>query len=133
MYSQDTINQFIELRAEDKPLRDIAKQLNISLGLAWKWTHQHEPEIEQLVYARKEALRQQYLGRFEDKLADMARELQNIDAELKMRDFEDVSTEFLLYRKTCLQARMEKAATLREPRPPAVNSAEEAVNKSVQA
>src|SRR5688572_32422155 len=98
MYSQDTINQFIELRAEDKTLREIADLLKISVSLGGKWSQQYEPEIEQLAFARKEALRQQYLGRFEDKLADMARELQGIDAELKQRDFEDVSTEFLLYR-----------------------------------
>lgn len=125
MPAPETINQFIELRAEDKTLRDIAYQLNISVGLAHKWAHQHEAEIEQLAFARKEALRQQYLGRYEDKLADMARELQGIDAELKMRDFEDVSTEFLLYRKTCLQARMEKVSAVPKPKPfPAPNSQE---------
>src|SRR5688572_28678076 len=43
-------------------------------------------------------------GGAESKLADLSSELARIDAELKMRDFEDV-TEFLLYRRTCLQSR----------------------------
>jgi hypothetical protein len=116
MYSQDTINQFIQLRSEDKSLQHIADTLKISIGLAWKWGQEHETEIEQLAFARKEALRQRYLSSFEDKLADMVRELQAINAELKMRDFEDVSTEFLLYRKTCLQSRLDKAAVLPEPK-----------------
>jgi len=37
-------------------------------------------------------------------LADIADELRRIDEELKLRDLADVSTEFLLYRKTYQQA-----------------------------
>jgi hypothetical protein len=132
MHSQATINQFIELRAEDKPLREIGELLKISTTLAWKWSHQHAQEIEQLAFARKEALRHKYAHSFETKLADIARELQAIDEELKHRDFEDVSTEFLLYRKTCQQSRFEKLAALTEPRPDAENKSEQNANKSEQ-
>jgi hypothetical protein len=119
MYSQDTINQFIQLRPEDKSLQHIADTLKISIGLASKWKHEHEIEIQELAFARKEAVRQRYLTTFEDKLSDLARELQAIEAELKMRDFGDVSTEFLLYRKSCVQSRLEKAAALPVPKRPA--------------
>src|SRR5687768_3269158 len=105
MHSQDTINQVIDLRAEGKSFRTIAEKLNISLGAAHKLAQDHDNEIQQLAFARREALRERYLASFEGKLSDLSDELQRIDAELKLRDFGDVSTEFLLYRKTCLQAR----------------------------
>jgi hypothetical protein len=53
----------------------------------------------------------------EGKLSDLANELQRIDEELKLRDFATVSTEFLLYRKTCLQARRGKLAQELAPKP----------------
>ncbi|MCI0743856.1 MAG: hypothetical protein L0Y58_00470 [Verrucomicrobia subdivision 3 bacterium] len=129
MHSTDTINHFIELRAEDKTLREIADQLKISIGLASKWARDHKDEIDQLAFVRRESLRARYLCKYEDKLADLAGELERIDAELKLREFETVSTEFLLYRKTCLQARLDKlvAAPASTPVPPpvAANSAPE--------
>jgi hypothetical protein len=115
MHSQDIINQVIELRAEDKSCRTIAAALNISVGAAHKISQEHDDEIQQLAFTRREALRERYLTTFEGKLSDLADELQRIGAELKLRDFADVSTEFLLYRKTCLLARQEKLA--HEPAP----------------
>ena len=108
MYSQDTVNQYIELRAEGRSHRTIAEKLNISIGASIKWAAEHEAEIAQLALARREALRERYVNNFETKLADLSGELGRIDEELKLRDFADVSTEFLLYRKTCLQARQER-------------------------
>jgi hypothetical protein len=110
MHSLDTINQLIELRAEGKSCRTIAAELNISLGAAHKLAQDHDEEIQQLAFLRREALRERYLNSFEGKLSDLAGELQRIDEELKLRDLATVSTEFLLYRKTCLQARQEKLA-----------------------
>jgi hypothetical protein len=117
MHSQDIINQVIDLRAEGKSCRTIAAALNISLGAAHKLSQEHDDEIQQLAFARREALRERYLTNFEGKLSDLAAELQRIDEELKLRDFATVSTEFLLYRKTCLQARQEKLAQEPAPKP----------------
>jgi hypothetical protein len=110
MYSQDTIDQFIELRSEGKSYRTIAAQLKICVGTAAKWGRDHKAEIARRHGFRIEALHERYLGSYEDKLADMTAEIAQINAELKQRDLETVSTEFLLYRKTCLQARLDKLA-----------------------
>ena len=82
-------------------------------------------EIDELRALRLDALHERYLGNYEDKLSDMADEVARINAELKLRDLADVSTEFLLYRKTCLQARLDRtaaAAAVPEPSLP-VNDA----------
>ncbi|MCI0745357.1 MAG: hypothetical protein L0Y58_08135 [Verrucomicrobia subdivision 3 bacterium] len=136
MYSNDTINQFIELRAEGQSYRTIAQKLGISIAVASKWAHQHDGEIRQRAFVRAEALREQYVGSYEHKLADLAGELRSIDEELKLRHFETVSTEFLLYRKTCLQARLEKLGALpaADLNPPVADlpEREQEVNKSEQ-
>src|SRR5687768_12354449 len=108
MHSQDIINQVIDLRAEGKSCRTIAGILNISVGAVHKLSQDHDDEIQQLAFARREALRERYLASFEDKLSDLASEIAAINSELGLRTFANVSTEFLLYRKTCLQARQEK-------------------------
>ena len=115
MHSQDIINQIIELRAEGKSCRTIAAALNISLGAAHKLAHDHNDEIQLLAFERRESLRERYLSSFEDKLSDLTDELQRINRVLKERDFGYCSTEFLLYRKTCLQARQEKLASESSP------------------
>ena len=110
MHSQDTINNCIQLRAEGKSYRRIAAQLNISDASARRWADEHKAEVDELRAIRLDALHEHYLGSYEDKLADMTGEIARINEELKLRDFGDVSTEFLLYRKTCLQARLDKTA-----------------------
>lgn len=110
MYDQTTIDQCLKLRAEGKSYRRIAEELNVAPATAIKWVADHKAIVQQLRGERLEALHEQYLGNYEDKLSDIAREVAAIDTELKLRDFGDVSTEFLLYRKTSLQARLEKLA-----------------------
>ena len=122
MHSQDTINQVIQLRAEGKSFRRIAAELNVSDASARRWAIEHKTEVDELRDLRLDALHERYLGNYEDKLSDMADEVARINAELKLRDLSDVSTEFLLYRKTCLQARLDKtaaAAAVPEPSIPA--------------
>jgi hypothetical protein len=110
MHSQDTIEQCLKLRAESRSYRRIAEQLNVSVPTVEKWIKAHHAQLNQMRADRLEALHERYLGNYEDKLSDMANEVAAINAELKLRELSCVSTEFLLYRKTCLQARMEKAA-----------------------
>ena len=110
MHTQDTIEQCLHLRADGKTYQHIAQELNVSFASVARWSREHEARIHTLRAARLETLHEQYLGRYEDKLSDMAHEVAAINTELKLRDFGDVSTEFLLYRKTCLQARMERLA-----------------------
>jgi hypothetical protein len=124
MHSQDTIDQCLKLRADGKTCRRIAEELDLSLATVTRWSQEHKAAIQQMRAARLEALHEQYLGNYEEKLSDLAHEIASINTELKLRDFGDVSTEFLLYRKTCLQARLEKLAAREtattEPQPPAL-------------
>jgi hypothetical protein len=110
MYTQETIEQCIKLRVEGKAYRTIAAELQVSLSSVTRWCLDHKDTIRKLSAARIEALHEECLGKHEDKLLDLANEIAAINAELKLRTFGDVSTEFLLYRKTCLQARLEKLA-----------------------
>lgn len=132
MYSQDTINQFIQLRAQELSYRKIGEVLKISVGLASQWAHEHADKIEHLTFARREAARERFVPSYEKKLADIADELCQINKELMRRDFDDVSTEFLLYRKTCQQARLEKLAALSSPASPLPLQALEEMNKPEQ-
>ena len=110
MHSEDIITQCIHLRAEGLSFRRIAAQLNISEASVRRWAAERKDQLDELCALRLDALHERYLASYEDKLADMANEIAQINTELKLRDFGVVSTEFLLYRKTCLQARLDKAA-----------------------
>ncbi|MCI0747892.1 MAG: hypothetical protein L0Y58_21000, partial [Verrucomicrobia subdivision 3 bacterium] len=107
--------QFIQLRSRNVSFRRIAEQLDICVNTARKWEQEHKEQIDHLRAVHLEAIQERYLKTYEHKLADLTDELDRIDAELKLREFECVSTEFLLYRKTCLQARLEKLAVSPAP------------------
>ena len=115
MHSQDTINRFIELRAQRKSHRRIAEALGVCTNTTLKWDAEYQEQIKHVQLLHLEALQEKYLATHEEKLADLTAEIAAINAELKMRDFEDVSTEFLLYRKTCLQSRLDKLAVAPSP------------------
>ena len=94
MHTQETIEQCLKLRAQARSYRRIAEELKVSVPTVEKWIKAHEAQINQMRADRLEALHEQYLGNYEDKLFDMANEVAAINAELKLRDFSCVSTEF---------------------------------------
>jgi hypothetical protein len=110
MHDQQTIDQFIALRAKGLSYERIAEQLGISTGTASNWGQAHDDEIQRLRLVQMEAVQERHLKTYEEQICDLMDELHRIDAILKQRDFGYCSTEFLLYRKDMVKLRLEKLA-----------------------
>jgi hypothetical protein len=110
MHDQQTIDHFIALRAKGLSCQRIAEQLGISSGTASNWGQTHKDDIQRLRLVHMEAIQERHLKTYEEQICDLIGELKQIDSEPKLRDFGDVSTKFLLYRKDMVKLRLEKLA-----------------------
>ena len=96
MHSNETKNQFIELRAQGLTLARIASQLGVSKRTLVDWNRQCQSEIRSLHAVELEALHEKLLGSHEAELSRMVNHLNVIQRELAKRNFMTVSTEKLL-------------------------------------
>ncbi|MCI0745401.1 MAG: hypothetical protein L0Y58_08360 [Verrucomicrobia subdivision 3 bacterium] len=111
MHSQDTINQFIALRAKGRALGAIAEQLGMGFGTAWKWAAKYKNEIERLRALEIELIQERVLAGYEQELTHLAEELKRVQAELRGRDYGYVNTEQLYWYQNQLLARIDKKRT----------------------
>ena len=112
MYSSETTNQFIELRAQNVSLERIAQQLGINKSTAIDWQQRYKPQIDEIKAVHLEAIRERLTTRYEDELEYAMSELKRIRAELKTRDVDYEPTAFLHYAEAAAYRRVQKLCAL---------------------
>lgn len=93
---QELKTQFIELRAKGLSYQKIAKRLKVSKSTLANWSAELEGEIASLRAMELEALYERYYLTKESRIKLLGDQLRAIQAELKTRSLDDVSTEKLL-------------------------------------
>ena len=88
--------QFIELRAKGLSYQKIAKRLKVSKSTLANWSAELEGEIASLRAMELEALYERYYLTKEARIKLLGDQLKAIQAELKTRKLDRVSTEKLL-------------------------------------
>ena len=88
--------QFIELRAKGLSYQKIAKRLKVSKSTLANWSAELEGEIASLRAMELEALYERYYLTKEARIKLLGDQLRAIQAELKTRSLDQVSTEKLL-------------------------------------
>jgi transcriptional regulator with XRE-family HTH domain len=86
MYSQDIINKFIELRAQNISVRKIAEQIGVHRNTLLQWEHKYAEEIQNLRVLELEAIQERLLPSYEQQLTELAEEYKRVVAELRTRD-----------------------------------------------
>ena len=118
----ELIDRFIELRADETPFEDIAKELNRSLRTLRRWSRDHQVEITNLRAIREERhTRELGLSRHHCR-ETLGQTLRRLRQELEKRDFKDIPTARLirLTTQTCaLAERFQGPVQLSEPIPEA--------------
>ena len=79
MHSQDTINQFVELRARSVPYAQIAEHLKVSRCTLIAWGQKYKTEIDSLRSVEAEAIRAKYLGTREQEVSILAQRLKRLE------------------------------------------------------
>jgi hypothetical protein len=95
MHSQDTINKFIELRAQNISIRNIADQIGVHRNTLLEWQHKYAEEIDNIRAFELEAIQERLLPKYEHELSELAEEYKRVTAELRTRDYDFESTAFL--------------------------------------
>ena len=89
-------SQFIELRAKGLSYAKIARRLKVSKSTLANWSQELEAEIASLKAMELEALYERYYLTKEGRIKLLGDQLKDIQAELKKRKLDRVSTEKLL-------------------------------------
>ncbi len=89
-------SQFIELRAKGLSYAKIARRLKVSKSTVANWSQELEAEIASLKAIELESLYERYYLTKESRIKLLGDQLKDIQAELKKRKLDRVSTEKLL-------------------------------------
>jgi transposase len=108
MYPTETINQFIELRAQNISQRRAAEKLGIHRDTALVWDAKYEDKIAELRAYEMEAIQEQFIPSAAEEMAFLGDELKRLNAELRTRDFDYEATTFLANRQSSILARLDK-------------------------
>jgi orotate phosphoribosyltransferase-like protein len=96
MKDQETIQRFIQLRAQGLSFVRIASELNVSKPTLIQWSRTHQFEIQNLRAVETEALAERCLASRESRLNQLGEHLQRVEQELAKRNLESVPTARLL-------------------------------------
>ena len=112
MHNQDTINQFIELRARNISIRNIAGQIGVHRNTLLQWQHNYAEEIDNLRAVELEAIQERVLPKYEEQLTELAEDYKRVTEVLRGRDYGYESCGFLAWRQFTLLSRMDKMRVL---------------------
>ena len=101
---QETILQFIHLRAQGWTFARIATELKVSKPTLIGWSRQHQFEIQNLRAIETEALAEKCLASRQQRWEQLGRDLRRVHEELAKRDLSDIPTARLLTQAARLRA-----------------------------
>ena len=110
MKDQETIAQFIHLRASGLSYDKIAAQLNVSKPTLIGWSRKHQHTIANLVAIEREERLNQLLATSEERLRQLGEQLRAAEAELAKRDLTTLSTGRLLTHLESLRRQVRREA-----------------------
>ena len=109
MHEPQTIQRFIELRAQGWTFARLLAELNVSKPTLIAWSRKHQFEIQNLKAIELEALREKWLASVTDRVNHLGTQLQRVETELARRNLEDLTTSQLLSLARTLRRQIEQA------------------------
>jgi transposase-like protein len=89
---QETVQKFIELRAQGVSYRDIAKQLDVAPSTLTAWSRQHQHLLQNLQTIEWEDFLARTLAPKQQRIQAIADQLRRLETELAARDLASVPT-----------------------------------------
>ena len=110
MYDQETINRFIELRAQGLSFAAISEKLQVSKPILIQWSRKFQFPIQNLRAIETEALVERCGVSQQRRWESLGADLRRVEAELAKRDFSDVSTGRLISLASALRNEVSREA-----------------------
>ena len=109
MHSPETVQRFIELRAQGWTYARLMVELNVTKPTLIAWSRKYQFEIQNLHAIELEALREKWLASTTDRVNALGEQLRRIQSELEKRDLAALTTPQLMSAARNLQRQIEQA------------------------
>jgi|ERR1041385_1066844 hypothetical protein len=109
MHSAETVQRFIELRAQGWTYARLMAELNVTKPTLIAWSRKHQFDIQNLHAIELEALREKCLASTTDRVNALGDQLRRVQTELEKRDLSTLSTPQLMSAARNLQRQIEQA------------------------
>ena len=114
MYSPETVQRFIDLRAQGWTYARLMAELNVTKPTLIAWSRKHQFDIQNLRAIELEALRDKWLASTTERVNALGEQLRRIETELSSRDLAGLSTPQLMAAARTLRRQIEQATGLTE-------------------
>jgi hypothetical protein len=110
MKDRKTVDRFLELRAQEKSLRTIEREIGIDRRTLTRWDGKFKEELEKRQAIELEALRENYWLTTKARVERFGDQLQRVTEELENRDLSTVPTHKLVDLAIKLDSKLQDAA-----------------------
>jgi hypothetical protein len=91
-HNGNTVQRFIELRAQGWNFARIAAELQVSKPTLIDWSRKHQFQINKLKAIEREALAEKWLASVTDRVNGLGEQLRHVETELAQRNMGDLTT-----------------------------------------
>jgi hypothetical protein len=109
MHDENTVQRFIELRAQGWTYARLITELNVSKPTLIAWSRKHQFQIQNRKAIELEALREKWLASTAERVNGLGDQLRQVDAELAQRDVSGLTTSQLHALARTLRRQIEHA------------------------
>lgn len=92
MHDENTVQRFIELRAQGWSYARLMAELNVTKPTLIAWSRKHRFPIQNLKAIELEALGEKWLASTTDRVNALGEQLRQVEAVLRQRDVGDLTT-----------------------------------------
>ncbi|NUN07792.1 MAG: hypothetical protein HUU54_01290 [Ignavibacteriaceae bacterium] len=96
MKEQETIDKFVQLRAEGKSYDKISKMINVSKPTLLAWGRKYQNKIDELKMVRYESILEQQKVTQEERITRLAKELNNAWEAFEKKEYDNLTKRELL-------------------------------------
>ena len=111
MHDDNTVQRFIELRAQGMTYARLMTELNVTKPTLIAWSRKHQFQIQNLKAIELEALGEKWLASTADRVNSLGEQLRTVETELKQRGVGDLTTPQLYTLARSLRRQIELATS----------------------
>jgi len=109
MYDENTVQRFIELRAQGWSYARLTTELNVTKPTLIAWSRKHQFQLKNLKAIELEAFREKWLASTADRVNKLGEQLRQVEVELSQRNLGDLTTPQLYALARSLRRQIEQA------------------------
>jgi len=109
MHDENTVQRFIELRAQGWSYARLTTELNVTKPTLIAWSRKHQFQLHNLKAIELEALREKWLASTADRVNRLGEQLRRVEGELSQRNLGDLTTPQLYALARSLRREIEQA------------------------